>query len=159
MKYFIHTSLLWFLTLSMIGLPVTAVSENALDLIQSYTSVEQQDGAASLSVMRCHEMTAGMPALDVVASHRMTYDSQQAISIQNNTHDFQMVMAEADCRCDKGCKCQSAVSCHPTHNQTVSAIIQTTQFVHSLLKAQLTTELEVNYLNCYLSAEVIPPIA
>ncbi len=156
MRSFIRTSLLWFLTLSLIGLPAVVMADNAGNVAWKFVqndevSESRQMNASSQeriadSGMHCHEVKTGQ-----INQHADVKSEQAAENIvAASSHE--------KCCCDNDCQCSAAVSCHSTDSLTIFGILESIPLVHSSVQVKTITESVAFYHDCDIAAERIPPI-
>lgn len=162
MKPFVRTIFIWFLSLSLTGLPVAALSQDITDLNPAEKNMSEQKPAekaaekaesAQNNTEHCHSgvmssaddlsKTASKPAMSASTSDTSADTSADTLG---------------KCCCDGDCQCQSDMACQVSHFSSTSAILQSNLYISSPLSSQLIIELAVLYFNCDTDSEKIPPI-
>ena len=146
MRPFIRTILIWFLTLSLTGLPVVSMSQDmggsASSALDQYRNVTMT--VATSQTMRAHCHSGVVAAGDKVA----VPDVQDSIASSSTKK----------CSCGDECQCQHDTDCQSISHSSNSAIFQSTWFISSPLNSQLAIESTVSYHDCDADSEIIPPI-
>lgn len=141
MKPYIRTIMIWFLSLSLTGLPLIAHSQG----IGSMLPGTQMDNVShivperAVDDMPCHSQNDAVPA--GVSADKMTADT-----------------SSKNCYCDDDCQCSHDMACQVGPHSAGVAILLSSRLVSSLLDSSLVKEVSVVYHDCDTDAEIIPPI-
>ena len=151
MKPYIRTLLVWFLSLSLSGLPLIAQAQDIA-------------GIALPDV----PMTMAPQAVQVVAkpmsqhnSDEMPCHAQAKVSVPASAPDLvknTTQPASKKCCCEGDCQCSHDMGCQTGHHAASVAILLPARLVSSSIHSFLVKEITALYHDCDADAEIIPPI-
>ena len=144
MKPYIRTLLVWFLSLSLSGLPLIAQSQDiaGIALPDSAMTMAHQAVAKTASLQNSDEMPcharAKTTATDLVKTATASTSKK--------------------CWCDGDCQCSYEMGCQTGHHAASVAILLPARLIASSIHSFLIKETTALYRDCDADAEIIPPI-
>lgn len=164
MKSLFRKILVWFLSLSLTGLPVLVQAQsinnintlgNTLEKGGSELSIGTHTAQTRTDTKPCHTKTK-----PVLGGKRSVKAGENAAAKASESVLLQKVKAPPSkaCWCEDECQCSHSQTCQCSHSHASVAILPVSQFVFSSLTSRLVKASAVLYHDCDMDAEIIPPI-